>query len=75
MDEFVECKHCGGELRFVQMDEEHTHKWKAECTKCKTKKGTAMFNDWISDAQMDEIAELYPSTIICTNDKDDADLL
>jgi hypothetical protein len=34
-----------------------------------------MFNDWISDAQMDEIAELYPSTIICTNDKDDADLL
>ena len=42
MDEFVECKHCGGELRFVQMD---------------------------------EIAELYPSTIICTNDKDDADLL
>jgi|OM-RGC.v1.038365065 transcription initiation factor IIE alpha subunit len=25
MDEFVECKHCGGELRFVQMDEEHTH--------------------------------------------------
>jgi len=24
MSEFVECKHCGGELRFVQMDEEHT---------------------------------------------------
>ena len=54
MSEFAECKHCGGELRFVQMDEEHTHKWKAECTQCKTKKGT---------------------TIICTNNKDDTDLL
>ena len=64
MSEFVECKHCRGELRFVQMDEEHTHKWKAECTKCKTKKGTAMFNEWVSDAQMDEIAKLYHTQIM-----------
>jgi len=64
MREFVECKHCGGELRFVQMGEKHTHKWKAECTQCKTKKGTAMFNDWVSDAQMDEIAKRFPNTKI-----------
>ena len=64
MSEFVECKHCGGELRFVQMAKTHTHKWKAECTQCKTKKGTAMFNDWVSDAQMDEIAKRFPKTSI-----------
>ena len=64
MSEFVECKHCGGELRFVQMGEKHTHKWKAECTHYKTKNGTPMFNDWVSEAQMDEIAKRFPKTNI-----------
>lgn len=29
-----------------------------------TKKNAPKFNDWVSDEQMDEIARLYPATII-----------
>jgi hypothetical protein len=64
MRDFVECKYCKGELRFLEQEPGATHKWRAECTVCTNKKKQARFNDWVSDAQMDEIAKLYPTTII-----------
>ena len=64
MRDFVECKYCKGELRFLEQELGATHKWRAECTVCTNKKKQARFNDWVSDAQMDEIAKLYPTTII-----------
>ena len=64
MRDFVECRYCKGELRFLEQEPNATHKWRAECTVCTNKKKQAKFNDWVSDAQMDEIAKLYPTTII-----------
>ena len=64
MNDFVSCKHCGNELQFVEMAETHTHKWKAECTNCTTKAGRAMFNDWVSDEQIELIVQEFPSTKI-----------
>lgn len=64
MREYVECKYCKGELRFLEQEPGATHKWRAECTICTTKKNAPKFNDWVSDKQIDEIAKLYPATII-----------
>lgn len=64
MGDYFECKYCKGELRFLEQDASATHKWRAECTICTTKKNAPKFNDWVSDEQMDEIARLYPATII-----------
>lgn len=64
MRDFVECKYCKGELRFLEQEPGAHHKWRAECTVCTNKKNQAMFNDWVSDEQMDEIAKLYPTTIV-----------
>ena len=49
MREYVECKYCKGELRFLEQEQGATHKWHAECTICKTKKNAPKFNDWVSE--------------------------
>lgn len=64
MGDYVECKYCKGELRFLEQEPGATHKWRAECTICTSKKNAPKFNDWVSDEQMDLIAQEFPSTQI-----------
>ena len=68
MGDFVECKYCGSELHFVQQPPNSTHKWKALCKNCKNKKGEAKFNDWVSDAQIEEIVKMYPRSKVIAYD-------
>lgn len=68
MSDFVECDYCGSELRFVECEPSSKHDFRAECTQCFTKsgvnKGRARFNAWVSNKQIDVIAEQYPATKI-----------
>ena len=64
MADFVECRHCSSELRFIQEPPDAAHKWRAVCTKCRTKKGEAKLDSWVNDETIAEILKMHPNSNI-----------
>ena len=64
MGDFVECRHCGSELRFIQEPPDAAHKWRAVCTKCRNKKGEAKLDSWVTDETIAEILKMHPNSNI-----------